>query len=326
MDEQKLKIFNAIATFVQDLNNGFNNRTKPIALYNRLMERTTLRDVTAVDRHIAAFTHFFNANPEYIQHRKLADTAVIVYTPDRIYLDMKKIIAKSDADTRDVIHQHLTLIYSLLNLGTKQGKEALEQLKQTTDGVDLGINVPDTNEGKFLKKTLSSMTQQFKKMDSNNANPMSMMTSMLQSGFLTNFVSDLQSEFSSGSMNMGSLINTVTSVMGSAASDSEGGAAPGGLDMSQLGGMLTGVMSQLGGAQGAGASGGGQPDLTQLAGLLSNTMSQIGGGGDSASLGGGAPGIEQLTGLLSSTVAQMGGDQSQIKEMTSILEKMQKPQ
>lgn len=315
MDEQKLKIFNAIATFVQDLNNGFGKRTKPIALYNRLMERTTLRDTVAVDRHIAAFTQFFNANPDYIQQRKLGDRANIVYTPERIYLDMKKIISKSDQETQDVIHQHLTLIYSLLNLGTKAGKEALEQLKQTTSGDPaLDLNVPDTNEGRFLKKTLSSMTNQFKNMDTANANPMSMMTSMLQSGFLTSFVSDLQSEFSSGQMNIASLINTVTSVMGQAG----GGAETGGLDMSQLGGMLTGVMSQMGGSGGTGQQG---PDLTQLAGLLGSTMSGLNGGGT-----GQMPDITQLTGLLSNTVAQMGGDQSQLKEMNSILEKIQKPE
>ena len=328
MDEQKLKIFNAMASFVQDLNVSFGKRFKPIALYNRLMEKTTLRDSAAVERHIQAFTQFFNNNPEYVSEKKLSDNALIVYTHERIFIDVNKVV-KSDADTQKAIHQHLTVIYSLMNLGTKQGKEALEKLKQTQNETDFDIgdlNVPDTNEGKFLKKTLGKMTEQFKNMDSENANPMTLMTSMLKSGFLTDFVGTLQSEFQSGQMNMGSLINTVTSVMGQTANTGSGSAGP---DLSQLTGLLANTMTQMGSATGNSS---GTPDIGQLTGLLSTTMSQLGGSAGGADigqmlsttmsqLGGGngdrLPDIGQLTGLLS----QMGTEKDSSLSISQLEEK-----
>nr|QBK87123.1 MAG: uncharacterized protein LCMAC201_00250 [Marseillevirus LCMAC201] len=217
MDDQKLRIFNAIATFIQDLNTGFGKKYKPVALYNRLVERTTLRDTTAVERHINAFRAFFTQNQTYIQSKSLVNNARLVYS-ERVYLDIGHILSKTEPDTHKHIHQHLVTIYSLMNIGTPSGLQALESLKQehnTEQNKELDLSLPDTTEGNFIKDTLTEMTGHFDNMEE-NANPMMMMSSMMQSGFFTKFMGDLQTKFSSGEMDLRSLMGTVTSVISEA--------------------------------------------------------------------------------------------------------------
>ncbi len=217
MDDQKLRIFNAIASFVQDLNAGFGKKYKPVALYNRLVERTTLRDITAVERHVNAFRTFFVNNTSYIQSKSLANNVRVVYS-ERVYLDIGRILSKTDSDTHKHIHQHLVTIYSLMNIGTRQGREALESLKQDAEEnqrPELDLNLPDTTEGNFIKDTLTEMTEHFDNMEE-DANPMMMMSSMMQSGFFTKFMGDLQTKFSNGDMNLRSLMGTVTNVISEA--------------------------------------------------------------------------------------------------------------
>jgi len=214
MDDQKLRIYNAIASFVQDLNTGFGKKYKPVALYNRLIERTTLRDIEAIDRHIKAFQKFFDINTSYIKTKQFGLSACINYS-DRIYLDLGKIMLKTDKNTHEYVHKHLITIYTLMNLNNEKGKEALETLKQTnaeTKNDSLELNLPNTNEGNFIKDTLTEMTEQFENLG-DNANPMQMMTSMMQSGFFTKFMGDLQTKMSSGEMNLQSLMGTVTNVI-----------------------------------------------------------------------------------------------------------------
>src|SRR6185295_10080322 len=129
MDEQKLRTFNAISSFIQDLDVGFGKKYNPVALYNRLISKTTFRDSVAVNRHIKAFEAFFNANNGYIGTKKLAEEARVKYS-DRVYLDIGRILSKIDDDSHKQIHQHLTTIFTLMNIGTEKGKEALETLKQ----------------------------------------------------------------------------------------------------------------------------------------------------------------------------------------------------
>ncbi len=209
MDDQKLRIFNAIASFVQDLNTGFGKKYKPVALYNRLVEKTTLRNVTAIDRHINAFKSFFATNNNYVKNKTLTGNAKIVYT-ERIYIDVGRIIFKLDTAAQQHIHKHLITIYSLLNLGTQDGIAALETLKK--DNTDLKLNLPDTTEGNFIQNTLTEMTDQFSDMG-DNVTPMQMMANMMQSGFLTKFMGDLQTGFTNGEMDLKSLMSTVTSVI-----------------------------------------------------------------------------------------------------------------
>lgn len=216
MDESKLQVFNAIAAFVQDLNTCFGKKYKPVALYNRLVEKTTLQDVNAIDRHINAFRTFFNRNSRYILKQELDSFSKVEYS-DRVYLDISKLISSSSSpEDKDVIHKHLVKIFSLMNSGTKEAREALETIavvqSAAVDNKDFDIDLPNTTEGNFIKDTLDEMTGHFEGMDQ-NANPMQMMAGMMQSGFFQKFMGDMQSKMSSGEMTIQSLMGTVTNVI-----------------------------------------------------------------------------------------------------------------
>lgn len=216
MDERKLKIFNAIVSFVGDLDASFGKKYKPVALYNRLTSKTAIADKQAIDRHIEAFTSFFKINSDYISNQKLSSNPKISYS-ERVYLDVRIILKKTDVDAHQHIHSHLATIYSLINIDNDQGREVLENLKKKMEQqkpAKLDIDLPDTKEGEFIQNTLEEMTSHFGDME--GANPMMMMTNMMQSGFFTKFMGDLQTKFSSGEMDMRSLMGTVTNVISSA--------------------------------------------------------------------------------------------------------------
>lgn len=225
MDDNKLRIFSAISSFINDLNSGFGKKYKPVALYNRLIEKTTNNDLIAIDRHISAFRSFFNKNLTYIKGEKLEKNARIEYS-ERVYLDVGTILHKLDKEDKKHIHTHLITIYSLMNLGSREGKEALETLKSKNEtNKGLNLNLPNTTEGDFLKETLNEMTSQFTDMnldENSEINPMSMMTNMMQSGFFTKFMGDLQNKFDSGEVNLASLMKTVTSTISELAPEAEG--------------------------------------------------------------------------------------------------------
>jgi archaellum component FlaC len=225
MDDRKLTIFNAIASFVQDLDVVFEKKHKPVALYNRLVSKTTIKDIEAIDRHIEAFTQFFNHNKDFIDTQKIQLDSKVVYS-ERVYLDIGNILEhKSDNDTKKAINQHLITIYSLINAGTKAANKAIASLKKNTSApVDNKIKLPNTTEGKFIEDALTEMTAQLDTMD-DTSNPMAMVTTMMQSGFFSKFMGDLQSKFSNGEMNLKSLMTTVTTVVSDVVpADSEEGA------------------------------------------------------------------------------------------------------
>ncbi len=261
MDEKKLRVFDAIASFVQDLDTGFGKRYKPAALYNRLTVRTTPQDTTAIERHINAFRVFFNQNQNYIRTKELATNARIVYS-ERIYLDVGRILSKTDTTAHKHIHQHLVTIYSLMNLGTREGVQALETIK--TKAPELDLNLPDTTEGKFIHDTLTEMTSHFENMEDND-NPMAVMSSMMQSGFFTKFMGDLQTKFSDGDMNLGTLMSTVTSVISEATPEA-------GEEADQIRTFVTQSMTQVN------ALTGGQNLPPEVQGEMDNLLNAVTGG------------------------------------------------
>jgi hypothetical protein len=217
MDDQKLELFNSIATFIADLNTGFGKKYKPVALYNRLIEKTTLNHDELITRHINAFRTFFSKNKNYISNKQLSDDAVIFYS-DRVYIDLGKILTRTDHDSHHFIYQHLVTIFSLLNIGTDEGRQALEHLSSTTPSPDTlfdQLNLPDTKEGDFIKNTLGSMVTKI-----DHSNPMGSMMSMMQSGFFNEFMGSLQNKMETGELSISSLLGTVTGMVKTSMVDS----------------------------------------------------------------------------------------------------------
>ena len=214
MENRNLNTFKSIKSFIQDLDNSFGKRNKPIALYNRLISKTNENDTDSINRHISAFEKFYKKNSKYISSNVLESKSKITFS-DRIFLDLDYIFSKTSKSEHKHIHHHLLTIYSIMNSDNDKGQQVLEKLKNEQKENDIGIDLPDTKEGEFIKRTLTELTDQFEDIDE-NANPMMMMSNMMQSGFFQKFMGDLQSNFSSGDMDIKSLMSTVTNVISSA--------------------------------------------------------------------------------------------------------------
>lgn len=260
MDE-KLTIFNAIVAFVADLDTEFGKKYKPVALYNRLVSKTTPEDDPAIDRHIEAFRTFFKGNKRYIDNGDLSGDAKIVYS-ERIYLHLGRILSKTDNEAHKHIHKHLATIYSLMHIDTEDGQRVLEGLRTPQQPE---LNLPNTTEGNFVKETLDEMTAQFKNMDlEENPNPMALMGEMMQSGFLQKFMGDMKQKMESGEMDLQSLMGTVTGVIADA--------APEGSDQAE---SIRNFMNNSMATLGAATQGEGQPpDMANLLGPLMGSAPQ----------------------------------------------------
>lgn len=130
--------FNAIQEFVADLDANFGRRYKPVALYNRLLQKTTLRDVASINRHINAFKLFYSQNPSYITTSSstttigiggLVDGACVRFS-ERIVLHLQSILRRTDHRSHDCIRGHLLTIHSLIFASTPDGNASAEALRR----------------------------------------------------------------------------------------------------------------------------------------------------------------------------------------------------
>ena len=254
-----LKIFLAISEFVNDISQESNfAKIKNIQLFNKLLEGTTIRDTKAIGRYIQAFRDFFNNNKEYLTLKKFGSNTKIEYS-ERIYIDVEWFIKKLTVQESEVVYKHLLTIYGLMNTG-KESKNAVELLKKTGNSIAVNsvagntavavndnslfknlenLETPDTPEGQFIRESLSGIADQFSNINTQNSNPMQMVSQLMTSGFFQEFTQNLQDKFASGEININSLITTAGSMVGS---DS-------GVDISQLTQMMgaMGAMNSLGG-------------------------------------------------------------------------------
>ena len=69
--DNNLIIFKAIANFTQALADEFGKKQHSLALYSRLINKTTLAHDTPIKKHISVFTEFCINNREAILNKKL---------------------------------------------------------------------------------------------------------------------------------------------------------------------------------------------------------------------------------------------------------------
>jgi len=306
IDNHQEKIFSSISNFVKELNNTFGKKYKPVALYCRLIEKADLNDKKVLDRHINAFKNFFKQNVDYIKTKQVDDNFKRITYSQNVYLDIKVILNKTDDSSHKIIHQHLAVIYTLLNLGTKQGLEALEQLKaeqQQDEDERLELNLPDTAAGNFIKESLAEMTEQFKDLDTSNPNPMAAVMGMVQNGFFGNFMNKLQTKFSSGELDIKSLLSTVMSATDEIAPTEGSG--------SELKDMLKKSMEQMSSVDFSENPSSDQ--LPDISNLMSMMGSMTGGMGGSMQGQGNAQGMENLMSMMGSMTGNFGKEEEEAK-------------
>lgn len=230
ISDTNLIAFKAISNFVIELGTEFAKKQRSLALYKRLVEKTTLVHEQPILKHISAFRKFCIDNREALEHRdetKLVNKK-IVYS-ERVFIGIDTILKMADNDTKSVIWDHLLTITAIVD-PTSKAKQLLQQASISSDSKG--------PEQDFLMNIFEKVEQH---VDPNSTNPMQAISGILNSGVFTELISSMSENVDSGQLDLGRLMGTVQSLVGSL-----GSMAGGSNDDAQQ--MMGQLMGSLGGA------------------------------------------------------------------------------
>lgn len=254
MDNTSVLIFKAICEFVSELNNEFGAKHKNIALYNRLLERTGIVNVGPVNKHIDCFRTFFSKNHKAMEERNTEHLveSKILYS-DRVFIDVSIVLKQSSKDNTKVIWQHLLNIWCLVD-PTSQARRLLNEALKDTENKD------SVNEEDFLTNIISKVEQTVSKDKVDQENPMAAISTLMQSGVMSDLVNGMQKGLSDGSLNVGKLMMSVQNMIGKMGGPGQAGGqgSQGAPDLSQMMSMIGPMMGNL-----MGGMGGGSPSITE---------------------------------------------------------------
>lgn len=246
MSQSKKVAFEAISNFTSCLAEIFGEKQKSLALYDRLLKRTTIDHSDAVDRHFTAFKSFCIVNKKHIIDQDTNfEISSIVYSP-RVYIDLKPIFSWADADTASTIWSHLVSILALVD--TSMASKCKETLARLSENVNVENATPESDD--FLSNLMSKVEKHVNP----DASPQEAMASIFSSGMIGEIMSSFTSGMQNGQMDITKLMGSVQKMMGNIATTDGGGDttgdAPGG--MPDMMGMVSNMMGMMGGLGGAG--------------------------------------------------------------------------
>lgn len=198
MDTQRFTIFKAIVDFINDLDIVFGKQYKTVALYKRLVVKTTIIHEIPVNKHINTFKEFLENNIEALETKNNSKilSPIIKYS-DRVFINIQTLLSKSDNETASAIWNHLLNINTLINPSEK----SLVLFKES-------INSQSENDEDFIQDIINTVTDSI---DPNSvSDPMSAAMSLINSGKLTNIMSSMTEKFTNGTLNPEQMLKKVT--------------------------------------------------------------------------------------------------------------------
>jgi hypothetical protein len=201
------KIFKAIIEFTDQLNDTFGKEDVNVLKLYRIINKTPLTNRKMIDRHLSIFHTFLNENREaIIARRPESFQADRIQLTDKIYMNLRAILEKSDESVRKAIWQHL---FNIMYLFNPEDDVIRTELKAS-------LAEQDTKENKFLMDTFSKFEKVMaeNKDMQNPSDPMAMVSNLMQSGFLNDMIGGINNGVSSGSLDIKSLIGTVQNLLG----------------------------------------------------------------------------------------------------------------
>jgi hypothetical protein len=213
-EEINLIAFNTIYKFIKALNDLYGQDHKPLALYNRLISKTTIAHKKPVSKHVDKFREFCEKNRQGLIERNF-DKFVLyeIRYSENVYIDMKQIfnlIRKENSNQiNDAVWKHLLTLSAILDPAGR----AKELLKNT-----LKFNSSQSSETNSVPgKEVDFITNIIDKVEKNvdpNASPMDAISSMLNSGVITDLITTMNNDLQSGNMDINKLIGTVANMVG----------------------------------------------------------------------------------------------------------------
>lgn len=256
MNDTSLITFKAISNFITELSDVYGKKHKPLKLYHRLISKTTLSHDKAIKKHIDAFRTFCISNRQNIVDKTYNnfDPKKIEYS-DRVYVDIKYIFKVSDEDTRDVIWSHILCISALVDPAGK-AKEVLR--KNMEDGKSGG------HETEFLTNIINKVESNI----NTDADPMSAVSSIMNSGIFTDLIGGMQNGLQSGNLDISKLMGAVTSMVSSL-----GGEAGDDPQTAGAMNMLKNMTSMMGNMTGGGDGKVNPPNMQEMMSTMMSGMS-----------------------------------------------------
>ena len=193
-------IFKCIYSFVSDLGELFSTEIHSVALYERLLNKTTLSHVDAVQKHISCFRKFCIDNKEFILERNEALTGTISFS-SKVFIDIKNIFEIADVSSKEAIWSHLLTLLALFD-PTSGAKDVLKH-----QSLALKISGGEGAEGDFLNNIISKVEQSVS--ESSSENPQEAISQIMTSGMIPELISSLNNGISSGQLNLGKMMESV---------------------------------------------------------------------------------------------------------------------
>jgi hypothetical protein len=207
--------FKAIKNFVSDLGEIFSADIHALALYERLLIKTTVAHTEVVEKHIQCFTKFLQDNEEVICTNQTQFTGNIVYST-KVYIDMNEVYRIApDEETRKTISKHLLTLLALLTGSTK----AKDLLKENALAVEAVGGAAGDEEEDFLTNIISKVEAHVKP---DTTNPQDALASVMSSNMIPELVSSLNTGVASGKLDLNKMMFSVQKMVGNLSSESQG--------------------------------------------------------------------------------------------------------
>lgn len=191
--------FKLIHNFISELHNNYGTTNRGLALYHRLLSKTTISHTDVVIKHCNVFKNFCDNNCDALFERDLdkIKEKMITYS-ENVKFNVYDIINKSDQ--KDLIWDHLLTIYAVIDPLSK-AKQILKERKASNN---------QAKETNFL----SDIVEKIEGTIDPNSNPMEAIGSVLQSGVFNDLVTQMGSSLKDGSLDLSSLMGSVQEMMG----------------------------------------------------------------------------------------------------------------
>lgn len=200
-------VFLQIRSFVDDLHTVFGSKSKPLQLFQRLIQKTTDQHIEQRKKFITCFKTFFTKNNDAVLEKnatKLQD-ANIKYPSNSnidIRIDLKHILHQADNDSKDSIWSHLRLI----NASFDESSAAKDALKNSLE--------QDTPETKLISNIMSKIESNIGD-NVNTSDPMASMMSIMTSGVFTDIIGTMSTSMKSGNIDINRMFGSLQTVMSS---------------------------------------------------------------------------------------------------------------
>lgn len=199
------KAFKVICNFISDLADCFAVNIHSLALYDRLLTKTTVDHTDAVEKNITLFKEFVLRNKTTIIGQTLPFSNMVRYS-EKVFLDMNVVMRlKMDRDTTLAIWNHLSVLLVMFDPESKSQIVSSGKLSPEKLTIDA-----ECEEDEFLNKIISRVSEHVPQ----GGDAKTGLNDVLNSGLIPELVSDITAKMTSGNFDIAKMIASVEKLAG----------------------------------------------------------------------------------------------------------------